>query len=215
MKGLILKDFYSLRGSVKQMLIIYGFYIVCAMIGIWDISFFVGLATMMGAMMAVSTFSYDDMAKWEAYALTMPIKRRDLVSSKYIVMLLTMLISAAFSMAIGITVQLIQDKLDLLVLLATCGGVMVVAVLGFCIHLMVTFKLGVEKARLSLMAIFLIPTIVLIGGSKLMGSVGIKLDFSGLERNLPMVVGITAVVIIVVAVASYFGSIRIVEKREY
>lgn len=215
MKGLILKDLYSLRGSVKQMMIVYAFYIVFAFLGIWDISFFVGLATMMGAMMVVSTFSYDDLAKWDSYALTMPISRKDLVTSKYIVMLMTMFISAAVSIAIGIAVQMILGKLDLLMLLATCGGVMAVAVLGFCIHLMITFKLGVEKARLSLMAIFLIPTIVLFGGVKFANSLGIELDLSGLNRNAPLWAGIALAVIAGAAVISYQISIRIVEKKEY
>lgn len=215
MKGLILKDFYSLRGYVRQMLIIYVFYVVCAALGIWEIQFFVGLTTMMGAMMVVSTFSYDDLAKWEGYALTMPITRKDLVTSKYIVMLLSMFASAACSMAIGIVFQMIQGKLELQLLLITCGSVMAVAVLGFCIQLMITFKFGVEKARLTLMAIFLIPTIVLIGGAKLMGSMGIEVDLSGIESRLPLVVGIVLAVIVGVSVLSYLGSIRIVEKKEY
>lgn len=215
MKGLILKDFYSLRGSVKQMMIIYVFYVICAFIGIWDISLFVGLATMMGAMMVVSTFSYDDLAKWEAFALTMPIKRKDLVTSKYIVMLVTMFASAAFSMAIGIGFQTVQERLDLPTLLITCGSVMAVAVFGFCIQLMITFKFGVEKARLTLMAIFLIPTIFLIGGSKLLTSMGIEIDFGAIESRLPLVAGIVLLLIVVVSTLSYLGAIRIVEKREY
>ena len=43
-----------------------------------------GVLAVLAAMMPVTAFSFDEKAKWDKYALSMPVSRRDLVLSKYI-----------------------------------------------------------------------------------------------------------------------------------
>ena len=106
MMGLMMKDLLNLRQYGKQMALVYGFYIVCSMMGMWDISFFVALAIMIGGTTFLSTLTYDDMAKWDTYALTMPIGRRDLVNSKYLLLVGSMAVNTVLSLAIAAVLQL-------------------------------------------------------------------------------------------------------------
>ena len=57
MMGLMMKDLLNLRQYGKQMALVYGFYIVCSMMGMWDISFFVALAIMIGGTTFLSTLT--------------------------------------------------------------------------------------------------------------------------------------------------------------
>lgn len=115
MMGLMMKDLLNLRQYVKQLAAVYGFYILCSVMGMWDIGFFVALAIMIGGTSFLSTLTYDDMAKWNAYALTMPISRRDLVNSKYLLLVGSMAVNTVLSLTIAVVLQAVQGKLMLLI----------------------------------------------------------------------------------------------------
>ena len=54
------------------------------------------------AMMVVTTFSFDENAKWEKYAMIMPISRKDLVLSKFVILLCFCLFGTVFGGVLGI-----------------------------------------------------------------------------------------------------------------
>ena len=79
-KGLILKDIYNIRRNVKMlvlMLVIFGVIFIPQGGGAALIPIYVLLCSMM----VVTTISFDDLAKWDKYALTMPVSRNDMVLS--------------------------------------------------------------------------------------------------------------------------------------
>lgn len=77
MKGLIIKDFMNLKKSLKMFLIISVFYFFMA-ISTDNPYFFTSILTVILPITTISLFSYDDMAKWDVYALTMPFDRKKL-----------------------------------------------------------------------------------------------------------------------------------------
>ncbi len=83
MKGLILKDLLNLRKQARIILLFVGFYFVLGMINQSGDSFG-GVVALLFAMLAVTAMAYDERAGWDKYALTMPVSRRDLVVSKYL-----------------------------------------------------------------------------------------------------------------------------------
>ena len=71
MKGLIAKDFLNLKRysfTLILILLLYG-----AIFLPMENGGFAAVATVLCTMMVITTLSYDEMAKWDKYVLTMPI----------------------------------------------------------------------------------------------------------------------------------------------
>lgn len=82
---------------------------------------------MMFAMMVVTTISCDDLAKWDAYALTMPVTRKEMVLSKYLVMVLLNTLRAVLSLIIGIVGSFLMNQSFDLEILVIVGLVYLIA----------------------------------------------------------------------------------------
>ena len=81
MLGLIKKDFLILKANSKSMAIIFIIYLMMAFQGVFDVTLIVPL---IGIMLFISTFSYDDFNNWNSYAVTLPDGRKNVVRAKYI-----------------------------------------------------------------------------------------------------------------------------------
>ena len=95
-KGLLLKDVYELWAQSKVLLILIAVYLLVpaltggnAMLG--------SVALLLLAMLPASALGYDERCKWERYARAMPVRRRDLVVSKFLL--------GAIAVACGAAVQ--------------------------------------------------------------------------------------------------------------
>ncbi len=89
MKGLLLKEFYSLIGLRNGLFILL---VIVAFSGWNEMSDFVyTYIPMVLMMLAISSFSYDEYYHWDSYALTMPLDRKTLVQGKYVFVLLLFL----------------------------------------------------------------------------------------------------------------------------
>ena len=86
MKSLLLKDLYNMRTNVRYLLVMMLVFAV-AFIPNGYLNFLFITSTMFSVMM-VSTFSYDEYAKWNRYALVMPIQKRDIVAGKFLMAVL-------------------------------------------------------------------------------------------------------------------------------
>ena len=67
MKGLLIKDFLLLRSYGKSLLLMFLLFLIIGATS--GPAFIVGIVMIESVMLAVSTFSYDDMAKWNSYML--------------------------------------------------------------------------------------------------------------------------------------------------
>ncbi len=156
MKGLLLKDFINLKKNFKIFGLLSIIYIVLA-VASKDTGFFNSIITMLFAILTMSLFSYDDMAKWEIYGLTMPITREDMVKNKYAMLLLLTMFGIAFSSIISIGINIVLKKENLFASISNSFiGAFVVIVL-YSIVLPIIIKLGVEKARIIILIIMVVP----------------------------------------------------------
>ena len=73
MLGLIKKDFLLIKANLKSLSIIFIVFIVMMFQGSFDVAFVMPL---LGIMMFISTFSYDDFNHWNSYAITFPNARK-------------------------------------------------------------------------------------------------------------------------------------------
>lgn len=208
MKGLITKEFFTLKQQVKTISVMVLMYLVLAYMQEDAVGLFSGMIVMVIAMLPVTSIAYDEQAKWDRYALTLPISRKQLVLSKYVLTVILIFISLLLSVVFTILIELIKghsiDILEVLMVSGVCGTV---GLLFVSILLPITFKLGSEKARGSMMLIFIVPTLLIV----LLGKLGIRIS----EAMLINVAYALPVILIVAVIISINVSIKIVKNKEY
>ncbi|MDD2504304.1 MAG: ABC-2 transporter permease, partial [Clostridia bacterium] len=94
MKGLLLKDCYTITKQLKIFLIVIP---VMAVAGGFSMSAF---AVLLGAALPMTAIAYDERSKWNELAAMMPYSKGNLVFSKYLLGYLCML-GAAILVVIG------------------------------------------------------------------------------------------------------------------
>lgn len=211
MTGLLLKDFYTLRKTVKQML---G---TLLLLSVWSAflknsSFIAMISLMYGAMLLINSMASDEVSGFTSYMLTLPVTKKEMVREKYL--LLCIMLTAGFLVGIagdlGIRF-LLRDTAEfgediLFLALMACYLLLV-----FSFMLPAMIKLGVEKARLFLIVIY-VGVFGIFGGFFYLAK---DLGFNPSKTQLGMILVIFALFTIIGMMISYFISLRIMEKKEW
>ncbi len=161
MKGLILKDFMNLKKNARMCVMLTAFYLVFA-IATKDTDTLSVVLVMFFAIFTLSLYSYDDLAKWDAYALTMPVTKVDMVKSKYIMMVLLTIIGAVLNSVLTILINTLNEAASIFNGFSVIGGGIAIVFLFYSILLPFITKLGVEKARLIFFVVYFIPFITIM-----------------------------------------------------
>ncbi len=158
--GLMLKDLLNLRSTIITLIVLL-LILVVSLISMGFIMPIYFLMIIFAAILPMTSITMDDIAKWDRYALTMPFTRKDIVRSKYVLMI--MLIGSAILISgiiFAISFYLMpENALSFwLIILVSAVGLLYSSFL-----LPLLYKFGSEKARY----IMLLPMIlvgILIGG---------------------------------------------------
>lgn len=168
-------------------------------------------------MMVVTTFNFDENAKWEKYAMIMPISRKDLVLSKFAVLLLFCLFGMVFGGVLGVAGGSVMGRFHILSLsewqelLAVCLAGMAISFFLGSIVIPLLFKFGAEKARALMLAAFLIPVLLCLGVYYLMKNLGVALT----DTVILTLTCISPVVLLLWTAAMYRISFGIFKKAEF
>lgn len=156
MKGLILKDLMNLRQQWGAYLIIVTLW---GMISLKDgsLSVFSGCIGMLMVMLPATALAYDERSGWNAYALTMPVTRRDIVLSKYILALAAMAAAMILNLVFS---AVVRENFFENVLGMFCT--MCVMTIWLSILMPVRFKFDAEKARVISIVMVLIPVVIIV-----------------------------------------------------
>ena len=203
MKGLILKDLLQLKTYSKSLMLIFVFFSVMSLIN-KDSSFASVCIIVLSCMMVITSFAYDNVGKWDGFALCMPIKRNRIVLSKYALALLLSFFGTIISFIstyIFTVVQKIEFSMEAV---ATIGVGLEVAIILISIMMPLIYIFGVEKSRYVFMIIVLIPT--------LLGVSGIGMPSND---NLLILLKFSPVLTILVFMLSYFISSAVFDKKEF
>lgn len=159
MKGLLLKDFCILKKQIKLMVVFVIFY------AIWAVA--AKMPTMMGTMvillsimMPISSMSYDEAGQWYRYAFSLPIPRRTLVLSKYVLGFLVSLGGLVVSAIGNVIILALTNGENALESWLTIIGFLELGVIFLSIIIPILFKYGVEKGRLFIVVIAVIPSLL-------------------------------------------------------
>ena len=208
MKGLIIKDLFTLAKQARVFLAVMIFYLIYS-IATTNVTMFAAMLTLFVGFLPINAMAFDEQSKWNKYALSMPLTRKDLVLSKYVLSgiagLIAMLINFAVIMIlIRLTNSSTSPKEASLYILGS-GGVLVFYI---ALVLPILFKFGVEKGRMLMMAVFFAPVLIVM----LLPKLGIPKPSADLLKFLPY---LAPPVLIVILLISINISIRIYQKKEF
>ncbi len=209
MKGLILKDFLLIKGNARTILI---FLLVFGLIALEGNDFLYFVPAFISMMMFMTTFSYDEYNKWDAYTISLPVKKKELVLSKYVGSILLLAIALLGTFLIAFLVGLVNQDFDIqktLSLLLGCGA-SILLLQAFMYPLLIKF--GVEKGRIGLfVGIFLLSFLV----GFLMKNISLTIPENlthFLHLYLPWIL---LILVFLVTFISYQISKRIYVKKEF
>ena len=94
MYGLIWKDFLVLRKTLRLYVLFLLGYLGMALLGIFDLTFVTTFCVVILMILPISAFSYDEFARWDRYARTLPLSSRQIVGGRYLFVLLLLLVVA-------------------------------------------------------------------------------------------------------------------------
>lgn len=214
MKGIILKDLLNSRKNLKNLLIMCFLYAI--IFSTMNLSALSSVITILFTMQILTTFSYDDYTRWNQYALSLPISKKQLVLSKYILSLLFIIIGSIISLLLAITISYIKNSLLFDDVIGAVIGSTTSMIFMILILLPLIFKYGVEKSRMMVIAIFAIPTLICLIIIKYLTILGIELPSQEqLNSLLPLFIILTIILLVIGSYISYQSSVKIITKKEY
>ncbi len=147
MIGLIKKDLLMIKSNLKLMFIMFALFFIMAINGETDLS---AIPVMISIITFLSTFSYDEYNKWNAYAITMPTGRKSIVKAKYIATMLMIIFSIIITILLQIIIGFKQNSINYLEIFTVMLGIFFAIIIMISILYPFIFKFGIEKARIAL-----------------------------------------------------------------
>lgn len=179
MKSLVLKDLYNIGHNAKSMfliLLVFAFVFV----PLSGTESYIIVCGILCSMMIVTTFTFDDNSKWAKYAMIMPVSKKDLVSSKFIVLLVFSAVGVVVGLILGSIGGVITHKITfnvesiITLLFMTLVGLVIAEIFGSMLIPLV-FKFGPERGRMLLLISFLVPAAICFGIYQLLVVLGVAL----------------------------------------
>ena len=161
MIGLITKDFLVMRKTLMSYLTLVVIYIVLAYLDLFDYGFIIAFIQVVLATLPISAFAYDELAKWDRYAMSLPLGRRGVVGARYLFVLALALFTLAAGLA-GTALLYLAHQVEPLEMFVTLMVSTTIGLLLPTILLPLSYKLGPERARPFLYAVVFIPTIAVV-----------------------------------------------------
>jgi len=151
MLGLIKKDFLIMKANFKSMAIIFIIYIALAVQGTFDATFVVPL---IGIMLFISTFSYDDFNNWNAYAVTLPDGRKNVVRAKYLSSIIFIVILGIISLVLSIAINYTKtNSINSEEVISSLMGTALSCVIIISLLYPIIFKFGATNGRIILFGV--------------------------------------------------------------
>lgn len=151
MLGLIKKDFLLLKANLKTMTIIFIVYLIMIFQGSFDATFIVPL---IGIMLFISTFSYDDFNNWNSYAITLPNGRKNVVKAKYIASIILTVILVILALLLSVMVSYIKTNgINLDETISSLMGTILSSVIIISFLYPIVFKFGATNGRIIMFAL--------------------------------------------------------------
>ncbi len=200
MKGLLLKDFYSIFARMRM----FGIVCIAFLIGsiFVDNYFFMVYPCIFISTATISLVAYDEAEKWNIYSITTPCSRAMNVSAKYILSIIVTLITAGSITAVQVGKMIAGGYFSIKEALMIFVFLVCISLLPFSLMTPPVFALGAEKGRL--FYLILLGAFAGTGAFLSAGDVQIKYEL------ILIMLGATAVLL----TASWLLSIALYKNKE-
>ena len=217
MKGLIIKDLINMSKSIKIVLALAVFYEVMAF-STENHSGFASIILIVLAMSMLSTYTYDEMANWDIYALTLPISRDNIIQAKYIFMIIISLLGFILNGLTLIWINWLTKASGVFDGLVYVAYGTAIVIWFYSIIIPVITKVGITKARLYIVLFYTIPflsgTFIFKQIKKIQSEPpeGLVKFLEILIRNVDTIIPILTIVLLGI---SYYISVIIYRKKQF
>ncbi|MEI3392941.1 MAG: ABC-2 transporter permease [Clostridia bacterium] len=210
MLGLIKKDFLIIKANLKSMVITFIVYLMLAFQGTFDVTFIIPI---IGIMLFISTFSYDDFNNWNSYAVTLPDGRRNVVRAKYIASIILTVVLGIIALAIGIGISYIKtNAINLNEIISSLMGTALSSITIISLLYPIVFKFGATNGKIILFAVvFGIGGIVALV-SNFIDMTSVINMINGLDNYSLIAIPIISVILLGI---SYLISNKIYQNKEF
>lgn len=217
MKGLLLKDIYNMQSTLK-------IYLVMPVLASFlsynngDLTLIQLMISFMGIFIVLTAFAYDEMCQFPSYALTLPLDRKDLVRSKFVLMNLSVVGAVALSLLLGLALITMFPNtfpgFDTTTFILGTVSIGCAILITCSIMMPCVFQYGTNKARVVIVLLFL--AFGFVGGALLKtGMLDSLMDASMIERLADLLPYLLIGSCILIEIISYVISSSIVSKKEY
>jgi ABC-2 type transport system permease protein len=211
MKGLFVKDIELMKQQKQFFILVVVMEVILNLAGSGSVSFATGYFTIVTAIFAITTISYDEFDNGLAFLMTLPVTRK-----KYL--LGAGLTAVAWGIA-TITGVICKGVAELQGCLSeTIIGSLIyipLALLMLAVSLPLVIHFGAEKGRYIAMVMWAIIFAVVYILIKTMGLSADAVDAWLNGLNWGMVLAGVALFTVIVYMGSYWGSVRLMEKKEF
>lgn len=160
MLGLIKKDLFMIKGNLKTIVIIFLVFSLMAIDGNNNFAF---IPAFISVMVMMTTFSYDEYNKSDAYISTFPDGRKNAVKSKYVTTILIIFLSVLLTFIISFIVGYFKESMNMKEILESILGCSLAIVIVQSILYPLIYKFGVEKSRIGMfVGVFSITALIAV-----------------------------------------------------
>lgn len=203
MKGLLIKEFYSLRGSLLFMLALAAIMAAGAMVMKAEGNI-MGIFMIILAMMPFTSLSLDERAKWTRFALTTRVSRNMLVAGKYV----SGFLLNAVAFVLGIATSALSGALRIPGTLLSVVAYTTLAVYMQALSFPLLLKFGSEKSRIVMMTLLMLVTFTIMASAEF---IGVALEDLSDKPVLTLAFALAPVAYAL----SIFASLDIYRKKEF
>lgn len=215
MLGLIKKDLLIVKNNLKIIGVMLIIFLIMALQDTIDITFILPSVVMIYIFIIIlfmSTFSYDEFNKWDAYAVTLPNGRKNVVRAKYITNLILIVGALIVTLLLNYFMGYINESLNFNQIISTSLEITTGIIFVESVMLPIIFKYGIEKGRIGLfiLTMTLSGIITLISKN---GNLNILSNIMTIFNNYNFI--LVPLFLIIVILLSYKISEKIYSKKEF
>ena len=217
-KGLITKDILQLKNYKKTLIVFILIFILTSISGKSGVENMLAIILTLGfGMFSMASFNYDELNKTDRYVLTLPLTKRQVILSKYILVICSTIIGSIIGIVLGFIVTFIIDKqfpnIGELISVGL-GGIFGIGLIQ-AIQIPCVYKWGAEKGRIQMVIVTAVVTL-LVGGIMFVGKkANIQFQINNfieeISAFLPLILAVATLIMYYI---SYKISYKIYDKKE-
>lgn len=164
MKGLLLKDYYLIKSALYIILTVF-VVIGVAMSFLTSTWVLTVIATVLLGMISVTTITMDKASGWRKFSCVLPVSKKTVIDSKYILYLLLSGIGFLLGIILSITVSALKNQLDHNTMFIFISISIALALFSGSITLPCTFLFSEDISVLSLIIAYPLSSVVFVGAA--------------------------------------------------